>query len=339
MKNKIHNYDFLVVGAGLIGSLAAITLLKNKYKVLVIDKNSQILNDNRTLAVNANSKDFLKKLGIWNKLKTNPEAINKIEINDSINRSPLIFENSKEEMGSVIFNKDLLLEVKQSLIKKNLLIEGINIEISKIKPNKEIKIKYKNYIFKQILLCLGKNYNNNATIKRFSFPSNHKSYVGFFNHSIAHNQTAYETFTTDGPLAVLPAPSRLKKTSTFIYSTSNQVTNFNIHKLIKKYFSKSHGLINFKKDIYQYKILPHLSRDKFNQYILIGDILRSIHPVAGQGWNLGIRDIQTFINLLNHYDIDDPNLIDKYYSNRSIEGFTYLTFTSLINKIYENQKE
>ena len=66
MKNKIHNYDFLVVGAGLIGSLAAITLLKNKYKVLVIDKNSQILNDNRTLAVNANSKDFLKKLGIWN---------------------------------------------------------------------------------------------------------------------------------------------------------------------------------------------------------------------------------------------------------------------------------
>ena len=59
MKNKIHNYDFLVIGAGLIGSLTAIALLKNKYKVLVIDKNRKFPQDNRTLAVNANSKDFL----------------------------------------------------------------------------------------------------------------------------------------------------------------------------------------------------------------------------------------------------------------------------------------
>ena len=97
MKNKIHNYDFLVIGAGLIGSLTAITLLKNKYKVLVIDKNRQFPKDNRTLAVNANSKDFLIKLGIWSKLKTNPEPIKKIEINDTINKSPLVFENIKEE--------------------------------------------------------------------------------------------------------------------------------------------------------------------------------------------------------------------------------------------------
>ena len=337
MKNKIHNYDFLVIGAGLIGSLTAITLIKNNYKVLVIDKNRKFLNDNRTLAVNANSKEFLTKLGIWNKLKTNPEPINKIEINDTINKSPLIFENLKEEMGNVILNKELLIEAKKLLLRKNLLIEGLNIEISKIIPNQEIKIKYKNYIFKKIILCLGKNYDNDATIRKFSFPSNHKSYVGFFDHSIVHNQTAYETFTLNGPLAVLPSPSKFKKTSTFIYSTPSQISNIDIQKLIKNYFSKTHGFINFKKEIYQYKILPHLSKEKLKQFILIGDILRSIHPVAGQGWNLGIKDIQTFITLLNQYDIEDPNILDKYYSHRSIENFTYLTFTSLINKIYENQ--
>ncbi len=337
MKNKINNYDFLVIGAGLIGSLTAITLLKNKYKVLVIDKNRKIPKDNRTLAVNANSKDFLIKLGIWNKLKTNPEPIKKIEINDNINKTPLFFENINEELGNVIFNKDLIIEAKQSLLRKNLLIEEINIDISKITPNQKIKIKNKIYVFKKIILCLGKNYVNDATIKKFSFPSLHKSYVGFFDHSIVHNQTAYETFTQDGPLAVLPVPSKLKKTSTFIYSTPSQVSNNDIQKLIKNYFSKSHGSINFKKEIYQYKILPHLSKEKLKQFILIGDILRSIHPVAGQGWNLGIKDIQTFITLLNQYDIEDPNILDKYYSHRSIENFTYLTFTSLINKIYENQ--
>ena len=337
MKNKIHNYDFLVIGSGLIGSLTAISLLKHKYSVLVIDKNKQIPKDNRTLAVNANSKDFLIELGLWHKLKTKPEPIKKIEISDTINKSPLIFENIKEEMGNVIINNDLLEEARKSLIKKNLLIQGMNIDISKIKINKNIKIKYKNYIFKKIILCLGKNYEDNLNIKKYSFPSLHKSYVGFFDHKISHNQTAYEIFTPEGPLAILPAPNQFKKRSTFIYSTQNKISNLDIQKLIKKFFSKTHGLINFKKEIYQYKILPHISKEKFNNFILIGDVLRSIHPVAGQGWNLGIKDIQTFITLLKIYNINDPSLSEKYYSQRSIENFTYLSFTSLINKIYENQ--
>ena len=337
MKNKIHNYDFLVIGSGLIGSLTAISLLNRKYKVLVIDKNKQTSKDNRTLAVNANSKDFLIELGLWHKLKIKPEPIKKIEISDTINKSPLIFENNKEEMGNVIINNDLLEQARKYLSKKNLLNLGINIDISKIKINKNIKIKYKVYTFKKIILCLGKNYDDNLNIKKYSFPSLHKSYVGFFDHRIPHNQTAYEIFTPDGPLAILPAPNQFKKRSTFIYSTQNKISNLDIQKLIKNFFSKTHGLINFKKEIYQYKILPHISKEKFNNFILIGDVLRSIHPVAGQGWNLGIKDIQTFISLLDQYNINDSSLSEKYYSKRSIESFTYLSFTSLINKIYENQ--
>ena len=62
MKNKIFKYDFLVVGSGLIGSLAAIALIQKKFKVLVIEKNKLLPNDQRTLAVNANSRDFLQNL-------------------------------------------------------------------------------------------------------------------------------------------------------------------------------------------------------------------------------------------------------------------------------------
>ena len=58
MKNKIFKYDFLIVGAGLVGSLAAIALHQKKYNILVIEKNNLIPNDQRTLAVNANSRDF-----------------------------------------------------------------------------------------------------------------------------------------------------------------------------------------------------------------------------------------------------------------------------------------
>ena len=118
MKNKIFNYDFLVVGAGLIGALTALRLSQSKYKVLIVDKKSQSLKDNRTLAVNANSKDFLEQLGLWQKLKSCPEPINKIEISDSNHTVPLIFENDNEPMGNVILNHELLTSAKDALIKK-----------------------------------------------------------------------------------------------------------------------------------------------------------------------------------------------------------------------------
>ena len=75
MKNKIFKYDFLVVGGGLIGALTALNLHQKKLKVLVVDNKEDIPIDRRTLAVNANSKDFLIKLGIWNNIKTKPQFI------------------------------------------------------------------------------------------------------------------------------------------------------------------------------------------------------------------------------------------------------------------------
>ena len=108
MKNKIYKYDFLIVGAGLVGSLAAIALHQKKYKVLVIEKNELFPKDERTLAVNANSRDFLKDLGIWKDLKSNFESIDRIIIKDYVEKDNLIFHNNKESTGSVIFNKSLL---------------------------------------------------------------------------------------------------------------------------------------------------------------------------------------------------------------------------------------
>ena len=149
MKNKINNYDFLIVGAGLIGSIAALALIQKKFKVLVIDNKNSIYKDNRTLAVNANSTDFLKKLDIWSNLKTNPQPINKIIIGDDINLQKLIFENDQEPVGNVIFNKDIYQTVRKKLEKSKILKTNINFDTSNISPNKSLKINSKNYKFKK----------------------------------------------------------------------------------------------------------------------------------------------------------------------------------------------
>jgi len=338
MKNKIFKYDFLIVGAGLVGSLAAIALHKKKYQVLVIEKNKLFPKDERTLAVNANSRDFLKDLGIWKDLKSNFEPIDKIVIKDYVNEDDLIFHNSTESMGSVIFNKSLLKISREYLIKNKILLTNIDFNSFNIQPKKIFPINSKKFLFNKIIFSLGKNYENHKNFKKNTFDSGHKAYVGFFNHQKNHKQVAYEIFTPNGPLAVLPSPSKQKKSSTFIFSTKNKMSFSNLSKIIKSNFYLSHGNINLRSTINYYPIKPHLSRPIQKDILLIGDTAHSIHPVAGQGWNLGIKDIQTLCYCLNQYDIDDANFDEYYFSKRIIENFTYLTFTNILNHLYENQK-
>jgi len=115
--------------------------------------------------------------------------------------------------------------------------------------------------------------------------------------------------------------------------------NFNnLSKLIKSKFVPSHGQIILKPSISNYPIRPHLSRPTQKDIFLIGDTAHSIHPVAGQGWNLGIKDIQTLCLCLDKHSIDDVNFDNYYFSKRIVENISYLIFTNTLNYLYETQK-
>lgn len=336
MKKKIHKYDFLIIGGGLIGSIAAVALQQKNFKVLVIEKNSKS-SDNRTLAVNSNSKSFLMNLGLWGNFKEKPENINKIVIQDYLNHEPLIFNNTQSPMGYVAYNQEILSNAKNKLRKSNSLIENFEVPLNKTLLSKKFDFKNTCYKFKKIILCLGKNFDLPESINKISFHSKHKSFVGFFYHSKNHNNIAYEFFTKNGPLAVLPAPKINKKQSTFIFSTQKDLSKIELDNLLKKSFKDTHGSIKLHTKISNFNIYPHISNVQNNNYILMGDMLRSIHPVAGQGWNLGIKDIQTLCNLLNTYKVNDLQLDKIYNSKRLVESLTYLGFTSVLNKMYENE--
>ena len=336
MKNKIFKYDFLVVGSGLIGSLAALSLYNKRFKVLVIDKKTNIPIDQRTLAVNPNSRDFLDNLGVWSNMRTKPKSIKKIIIKDYINSSPLVFTNNEDVMGNIIYNVDMLKTVRQRLKKFKILKTNINFNLDKLIPNKILNIGNKNYSFKKIIISVGKNITSDPTQKSIVFDKGDYSYVGFFKHKKVHNSVAYEIFKKEGPLAILPAPSPDNNKSTFIYSTNYKTTYPDIQSIIKKNFSSSHGQISFDKKIQRFPVTPHLTKYNKN-FIYIGDSLKSVHPVAGQGWNLGIKDIQTLNKVLDEHPLDNEKFNSIFYSRRMMETTLYFGFTSLINFLYENQ--
>lgn len=335
MKNKINKYDFLIIGGGLIGSIAALALQQKNFKVIVLEKNQKI-SDNRTLAVNSNSKNFLDSLGLWRDFSKKPENIDKIIIKDYINHAPLVFKNHKP-MGYVAYNKEILKKARAKLLKSRSLIYNSRSCLNNILGEKKIIHKNTPYQFKNIILSIGKNFNFPDVISKKNFNSDHKSYVGFFNHSKNHYNTAYEIFTKEGPLAVLPAPKLDKKKSTFIFSTKKNLSKHKLKRILSLHFNNSHGSINLLPEISNFDLAPHISKTLNDNTILIGDTMRSIHPVAGQGWNLGIKDIQTLCSLLETWEVDDPKLNNLYHSRRIIESTAYLTFTSLINSLYDHE--
>lgn len=339
MKNKINNYDFLIVGGGLIGQLTALSLKKRKFRVLVIEKEKNFKQDYRTLAVNANSRDFLIGLGLWDKLKQQSAKLQEIVIKDYINKDPLIFNDPNESLGSVIFNRDLITQTNDILLKSNSIIYNSNLQIQLLDPKKIININNNKFRFKKIILSVGKSIVSDRNFKKYSFTTHHNSYVGFISHKNNHNNKAYEIFTKQGPLALLPAPSKNGKKSTFIFSTSINVTEEVIMNLLKKNFLQTHGNITLQNKIFSYAVSPHLTRPNQHMHILVGDALRSIHPVAGQGWNLGVKDIQKLEEILSICSVDNNNFNRLYTSSRIIESTTYLFFTNFINRIYEENNQ
>ena len=100
--------------------------------------------------------------------------------------------------------------------------------------------------------------------KSITFEKGHYSYVGFFKHKIDHKNTAYEFFTNEGPLAILPAPAANKKKSTFIYSSKEKINKTQLQKLIYKKIGASHGSLVFDKSITKFPITPHLTKNNNN---------------------------------------------------------------------------
>ena len=338
MKKKIYNYDFLIVGAGLIGSLLGFALIKKGFRVLVIEKQGKNINDERTIAVNANSKDFLSDLGIWNELKFSPAPINKINIRDLNDKNDIDFDHPNEPLGYVAYNSDVLNLIRNFLIRKNSILFNIHLKEESLSAEKSILINDKHYSFTQVVFSTGKDrIQNNNKINKISIPSNHSAYVGFFKHYKPHNHTAYEIFTPDGPLAVLPTPTKGAKQSTYIFSTQKIMDMKSLKKLLSSHFFRSHGKISLNNKTKRFKISPSINKVKSFDQILIGDALRSIHPVAGQGWNLGVKDIQDFLDLSEIYRSQLKKLTPSYYARRTPESFAYLTFTTLINSLYEKQ--
>ena len=357
--------DVLIIGAGLVGLVAAHCMSLLKYSVVVIDKkklkDTKILQkDIRTVAVSEGSKQFLDKLFLWNGIKQNAEPIKTIKVFDRSPSNKILFENFDKEnkLGYVIenlkFSKFLLQELKK---KKNVMIlEGC--ELKKIEPN---STHSKTYLKKQIIkskLVIAADGKNSAVRKLVGNKIFKKIYsesalvLNFF-HEINLNNTAYEIFYNTGPLAVLPMKSSNKfYQSSIIWSNDDLFIKKLIscdNEFIRNILNERVGFITGKiikiNSLQKYPLSAHINDHFINKRLIyIGDSAHSIHPIAGQGWNLGVKDVKNLHLVSKEFlskkqGIGNDIFCKKYNSLSYKNAFQLYQITDKLNFHFKNRQK
>jgi len=246
-----------------------------------------------------------------------------------------------------------LREVLSSEIDRNTKIEIVDsTEVIQAETNSfeaKIILSDKSSISTEILIISGGR--ESAFVKRLNKRFFRKSYnqvaiVGNLSHKNMHNFAAHQIFLPGGPLAILPLKG---KRSTFVWTLPIEMGN----KLSK---SKGEVFLNHLKEnigdilinpsvIGEKKMFPlylRFLRDSVdNRKVFIGDSAQAIHPLAGQGLNIGLRDVASLVDILSNgkklgLDLGGVDLLKRYESWRSFDRISLTTYTDLINALFSN---
>jgi len=277
-----------ILGNGLTALTLAKALVNNEINVDVLyNKKNYKISDTRTIGISKNNIDFfnsniinIEKI-IWN--------LKKIEIfSENLNKERLInFKTNNDQLFSILKNYKLYNLLEQNLLKNKFF---------KSKFISEKNLSFLNE-YDLIINCepsslITNRYFSKKIIKKY----NSYAYTTMITHDQILNDTALQIFTKKGPLAFLPISNRQTSVVYSLYNSNNQKEE-NIDQLIKdknfRYKIKNIDKVNS----FELKSL-NLRSYYHNNILAFGDLLHKVHPLAGQGFNMTIRDIKVLLEII-----------------------------------------
>ena len=316
-----------IIGDGLVSLTLASVLIKKELAVDIISsKKDQKYDKSRTLGISQSNIDYFNN-DIINIKKILWEIKNiKIYTEKNPGEEILKFNNNNQQIFSIIKNHEL-----QRLLKNNL------------KKSKYIKLKsitdYQDIFKQEYKLIINCNSKHQITKKFFSnnINKNYNSYA--YTTTISHkkvvnNNTAFQNFTNNGPIAFLPI-SETQTSVVYSIREKNKKNSFDIKNLIKKY-NPIYSIIKINNYSCFELRSSHLRKYYKDNILAFGDLLHKIHPLAGQGFNMSLRDIKLLSDLIDekiNLGLDVDNSICHDFQKNS-QDKNYL-FSTGIDWIYE----
>ena len=341
------NYQVTIVGGGVAGALLALYLGKARVNTCLIDKGEPSLKlanpfVGRTTSLNLSSINSLREAGIWETIEKNSQQFEEIYVWDAEGSSSVQFnaaEISRKDLGVIVHNNIILEAIFNELekIPEIRLIEEDSLMDVKHDPHKvEISTHAGLNIMSELLIGADGSLSkvrdlSQIPIRTWSYQQ--QALVASVVTEKSLNKTAFQIFTDTGPIALLPLAQGSNEAS-LIWSTDEEygqkILKLERNLLMQELRLKTEdrfGEIICKEDIDSFP-LHQLHAKKFykGRSILVGDSAHTIHPLAGQGLNLGIADVKELSELLtsaNRYGraLYDKEILRSYSKRREPESY------------------
>jgi 2-octaprenyl-6-methoxyphenol hydroxylase len=352
--------DVIIFGGGLVGLALASALDSSGVSSIVVDPadpapRATAAFDGRTSAASSSSMRMLQAIGVADHLAEPGCPIWRIAVADGLKPGGLHFDPDDEEpLGFMNENRNLraALQARAEAGKNTWLLWRSKI-LDVARGDHGVTVALDDGRKLHAPLLVGADGRNSATreaaginIARWKY--DHQAIVSVIRHERPHEHVAYEIFYPGGPFALLPMNDDAQgHRSAIVWSVPDEDAagwlSLNDEDFAAEAEEAMGGFLGKVTMLAPRSSYPlgfhHAAQITAKRLALVGDAAHAIHPIAGQGLNLGFRDVAALAQVLVEgarlgLDLGDRQLLDRYQRWRSLDALSVAFATDTLTRIY-----
>ena len=328
--------------------------------------------DGRSSAISYGSARILQAVGIWPHLGASAEPIWEIRVSDGKGygpASPLFLHYDHHDLrrsgenqtppplGFIVENNAMREAMHQCLLRYGERFETrLGQRVATYEESAcEIAVQLRSgeRLRAQLLIAADGRHSHLRSLAKipiYEWGYGQTALVATLGHERSHYGVAFEHFLPSGPLAILPMPDNAAgHRSSLVWTERSQMAPDLLALPIEEFaaelnrrFGNSLGRFRVLGGRWSYPLsLLHAYRYGKGRMILVGDAAHAIHPIAGQGFNLGIRDVAALAQSLLErkrlgLPLADPDLLQRYERSRRPDTLSLIAVTDGLNRLFSN---
>jgi 2-octaprenyl-6-methoxyphenol hydroxylase len=357
-----QEYDIVIVGSGLAGNCLALMLKNTGLRIAIVEAatREQLQASpagDRALALAAGTVQILDALGFWQGISKAATAIKQIHISDQGHFGKTRLSAQKEQvdaLGYVISARDIETHIANLVSESTIELIAPARVVGLMSSDNEIFINLKqgteslNITAK---LLVGADGGLSSVRQLMGITQKVTEYgqtalITTISSTLANNNTAYERFTASGPLALLPISSH---ECSVVWTRKDEDANAlmlgseaDFIAELQQCFGYKLGQLNLTAPRRAFPLsLIRAEKMVVGRTVIIGNAAHQLHPVAGQGFNLGFRDVvQLAEQLIKQHettmDIGDSSFLNIYANTRKQDHDRTIGFTNTVVNVFSN---
>ena len=342
----MERFDVVILGAGLVGLTLGIALSGHGVRCAVIDPANVVDSsapgfDGRVSAISSTSFAMLSAIGVAPFLEGKGCPIDRIWVSDGLAPGALDFVPDADDgvMGTMFPNRDLRIALEQAAQAATHLTRFQPDRAVHVDRNADgVTLTLESGVTIHGALLVAAEGRNSPTreaagIRTTRWQYKHTAIVTALDHDVPHANTAYEIFYVGGPFALLPMQPGTRSAVVWTVPTDQAPAMLKLSE--RAFLAEAQKRIGgFLRDIAlagprsSYPLgFHHAAQITDTRLALVGDSAHAIHPIAGQGLNLGFRDVAALVEVLVDgkrlgLDPGDAQLLARYQRWRGLDSLS-----------------